>query len=117
MANRPERTGWRRRSLIPSPFIAITGRSTRAGRPETFTAKPLRIRPCWSNLAQPPLEKSPLALVSNQLERPCIAPGRLWHRAQAPQQVSARCMQQVVVVEVPAGPERIDQLKARLRPF
>src|SRR5213594_1485370 len=67
------------------------------------------------NFAQPPLEKSALAVIGDQRQRSCVALSRFFRGPSAAQQIGACSMQQVIVIEIAGGGERIDERERRLR--
>jgi len=67
------------------------------------------------DFAQPPLEESALGVVRDQLQRLGIALCGFRRRPEAPQQVGAGGMEQVIAVELAVGGERIDESERRPR--
>ena len=65
------------------------------------------------NFTQPPLEKSALALICNQRQRPAVALRRFRRGSGATQQVGARGMQQMIAVEIAC--DRVNQRERHLR--
>ena len=61
------------------------------------------------HFAQPPLEKSALAVIGDQRQRSRIALRRFYRGSGAAQQIGARSMQQVIAVEIAGSGERIDE--------
>jgi hypothetical protein len=57
---------------------------------------------------QTALEKAALTVVGNQLQGTAITSRGFFGRTQAAQEVGARCMQEVVVLEITGSDERTD---------
>src|SRR5260221_10582748 len=67
------------------------------------------------DLAEATLEESALGIVRDKRERPTVALCRLRARTEAPEQIGARRVQQVIVVERARGGEGVDQRDGRPR--
>src|SRR5262245_14628630 len=64
----------------------------------------------WLNFAKAPLEKTALALVGDQLERPFIALSRILQESEATQQIRPRRVQEVITVKVTGSGKLVDEL-------
>src|SRR5689334_13745852 len=66
-------------------------------------------------LSQPSLEKAPLRLLAREAERPLVGHSSIRGPPQAPTQVRPSGVRQVIIVQVAAREEGIDDREARRR--
>ena len=102
---------WRERrsgSLIGPASRPLAGR--RLGRRRSRSADRVPL-----HFAQASLEESALGIIRGERERPRIALRRLRVGAEAPQQIGSRGVEQMILVELVAGGELVDESQRRPR--